>query len=855
MRTSKKEAIRREAVVFVEDAVARGREDDADTFLNDKAEEFERLGIDAAAIRRHADRLLRNRLRFDRPSDPVRARVVRGQLDDLDHLPKHAPWATREDLERAGNEGFTEALRHFDTDLDETEFEPIARTTVRAAMLSEEAVLVPAPLRRPRRAIARSIKNAASRFVEAALSHGATAPPAAAVAAGLGVSVDDLEGAYVDLDRITLQAAWLKKNRDTFDQGDLRERVKRAQFRRFARAGWLVDDLSADIGFENALRGFDPESDKPFEPYAHGVVRHALLAEANEGFPRSLRDQLRAIREAERAVQTQTGRAPTIEEIGHKAGLDRTQIVAAWAGAALRRPDQSPDDAGERLEARTMDAPGPADDREWIERGISGPRGVNTDQVTLEGIKRAVAALPGGQAEVCRWLEGTWDYLARISQRRPSESDLAAALRISSTVAVGAFGVMGNLLAMREIPRIHPDPGPDEFPEPGKYPEEVAEAFESLSATQRAILNWNLFGGPAPDEVVDIGRRTARTRINEAIKRDQAEGSDGEDRLLLYWRDAGVRESQSALASHVPVGLPDGPGQSSTEADEVQKIIDGLVNRAVKSSVGVHVGPTSLEEERATRILTRAIDNTIKQRIKRARDAFGGRTVLNVVEMNLTVAERDRIINRYRDGQHRIDLEHLSHDTYRTLYGRLREALKRTSLLTRIFSDGVLEVLDSRYLPRRPVPSTRVAANGWSVNRRLALEFEKMQEIMTVIAPLGEPNRKREELPHALLPVHLVNARLRFHEDLPADTVATLLNKDVTDVYGELRDVIETERWLFDEGRPHGRFLNMGPYQPANDRARAEFAAVCDSTADWPAAERLMSPLSRRAVCSILGFK
>jgi RNA polymerase sigma factor FliA len=85
------------------------------------------------------------------------------------------------------------------------------------------------------------------------------------------------------------------------------------------------DDLVSDgvLGLMDAIERFDPDRGLTFQTFAVPRIRGAIIdgMRAMDFVPRSVRDKLRAITQAQTALETRLGRPPEDTEVAQEAGL------------------------------------------------------------------------------------------------------------------------------------------------------------------------------------------------------------------------------------------------------------------------------------------------------------------------------------------------------------------------------------------------------------------------------------------------------------------------------------------------------------------------------------------------------
>jgi RNA polymerase sigma factor for flagellar operon FliA len=117
--------------------------------------------------------------------------------------------------------------------------------------------------------------------------------------------------------------------------------------RRISRiASWAnQEDLLQEgvIGLINAIRGFDPSRDVPFERYANQYIRGAILdsSELTRELTRRQQEICRIIKHADAELTRVLQRNPTIEEVADETGLSveqMTNAICAMGIAFAREP-------------------------------------------------------------------------------------------------------------------------------------------------------------------------------------------------------------------------------------------------------------------------------------------------------------------------------------------------------------------------------------------------------------------------------------------------------------------------------------------------------------------------------------
>lgn len=100
----------------------------------------------------------------------------------------------------------------------------------------------------------------------------------------------------------------------------------KAKVPRSVELGELIS--AGTLGLMEALGKFRPQLGIKFETYAENRIRGAMLDELRrlDWFPRSLRQRVRALDEAMRAIEHETGRSATEEELQAKTGLELKEV-------------------------------------------------------------------------------------------------------------------------------------------------------------------------------------------------------------------------------------------------------------------------------------------------------------------------------------------------------------------------------------------------------------------------------------------------------------------------------------------------------------------------------------------------
>jgi RNA polymerase sigma-B factor len=128
--------------------------------------------------------------------------------------------------------------------------------------------------------------------------------------------------------------------------------------RRYARTSEPLDDLIqvARLGLVKAVERFDPDRGTAFSTYAVPT----MVGEIKRYFrdtgwavhvPRSLQERVFQIEQAEKKLGSELGRAPSVEDLAAAAELSVEETLEAM-------------EAGGAFEARSLEAPAPAEDQE-----------------------------------------------------------------------------------------------------------------------------------------------------------------------------------------------------------------------------------------------------------------------------------------------------------------------------------------------------------------------------------------------------------------------------------------------------------------------------------------------------------
>lgn len=126
------------------------------------------------------------------------------------------------------------------------------------------------------------------------------------------------------------------------------------------------------LGLINAAETYNPAKGASFKTFGYVNIRGAILDEIrkHDVVPRSRRDRMKQIAEAEHAVEERIGRTATPEEIAQQAGLTIEQVETGLVhahGAAVLSLDDSVGDSGGDGPSRLVDclkmpeSPNPSD--------------------------------------------------------------------------------------------------------------------------------------------------------------------------------------------------------------------------------------------------------------------------------------------------------------------------------------------------------------------------------------------------------------------------------------------------------------------------------------------------------------
>jgi RNA polymerase sigma-B factor len=153
--------------------------------------------------------------------------------------------------------------------------------------------------------------------------------------------------------------------------------------RRYQRSGEPFDDLLqvARLGLCKAVERFDPAREVAFSTYAvptmvGEIKRHFRDTGWAIHVPRSLQERVLKVEQAGKALSSRLGRAPTVAEIAEATQLDVEMALEALEAASA-------------YEARSLDAPAPADDQEG--RAYVETLGADDDSYELVDDRGAVA--------------------------------------------------------------------------------------------------------------------------------------------------------------------------------------------------------------------------------------------------------------------------------------------------------------------------------------------------------------------------------------------------------------------------------------------------------------------------------
>ncbi len=164
----------------------------------------------------------------------------------------------------------------------------------------------------------------------------------------------------------------------------------REAIRSGGRGAELEELISAGtVGLVQALEGFDPARGLAFSTYAVPRIRGAILDElrSRDWTPRSVRTRRAQLARTRAELQQRLGRAPSDEETARALGVE-LETLWAWERDANGRV---------RLE---LDADRPGEGELRLAETIPDPAAPAPDDgllrgETLEGLRRAIAELPG----------------------------------------------------------------------------------------------------------------------------------------------------------------------------------------------------------------------------------------------------------------------------------------------------------------------------------------------------------------------------------------------------------------------------------------------------------------------------
>ena len=113
------------------------------------------------------------------------------------------------------------------------------------------------------------------------------------------------------------------------------------------------------LGLMNAAATFNPSKGAIFKTHAFTTIRGAILDEIrkHDPVPRSRRDRVKEVAEAERKLHERLHRAPTAEEIAVEAGLAVEQVEESLVnahGAAVLSIDEASSKSGDTGESRLV---------------------------------------------------------------------------------------------------------------------------------------------------------------------------------------------------------------------------------------------------------------------------------------------------------------------------------------------------------------------------------------------------------------------------------------------------------------------------------------------------------------------
>ena len=130
-----------------------------------------------------------------------------------------------------------------------------------------------------------------------------------------------------------------RATRDTYARDRLVELhlpLVRAIARRYARSGELLEDLVqvGSIGLIEAIDRFDPARGSDLRRFAVPTIcgemkRHLRDRCTTMRLPRQVVELAGALRASQPRLSAQLGRAPTVAELAHEAGVDESEVVEA----------------------------------------------------------------------------------------------------------------------------------------------------------------------------------------------------------------------------------------------------------------------------------------------------------------------------------------------------------------------------------------------------------------------------------------------------------------------------------------------------------------------------------------------
>jgi RNA polymerase sigma factor FliA len=150
------------------------------------------------------------------------------------------------------------------------------------------------------------------------------------------------------------------------------------------------------LGLMHAADTFDPSRGAIFKTHAFTAIRGAILDEIrkHDAVPRSRRDRVKVVAQAEAAAAEKLGRAPTAEEIAAHAGLAIEQVeetlLHAHGATTLSLDEPAP--GGDGAESR-------------LARMLATPRGEDPSDIAAtaelkERLSKAILALPERERRV-----------------------------------------------------------------------------------------------------------------------------------------------------------------------------------------------------------------------------------------------------------------------------------------------------------------------------------------------------------------------------------------------------------------------------------------------------------------------